>query len=74
MKTIYYIDITEGVINFDHATAPRIANEYWSPNAKQYFTARGKDKPKPITVRGWPFGKMYLTHGNAENGAAVAWA
>ena len=74
MKTIYYLDITAGAINFDHATASRIANECHAPNAKQYFTARGKDKPKPITVRGWPFSKMYLTYGDAENGAAVAWA
>lgn len=73
MATIYHIDITEGVINYDYATAPRIANDYHAPNAKQYFAARGKQKPEPIVVKGWPFKKMYLTHGTAENGQAVAW-
>ena len=74
MTTIYHIDITGGVISFDSATAPKVANEYHAPNAKQYFAARGKQKPDPVTVRGWPFAKMYLTHGTGENGAAVAWA
>jgi hypothetical protein len=74
MATIYHIDITDGVIKFDHATAPRKANEYTAPNAKQYFAARGKAKPAPIAVRGWPFSKIYMTHGTEENGLAVAWA
>lgn len=38
------------------------------------FDKRGKQKPAPVTVRGWPFGKIYLTHGTEENGQAVAWA
>ena len=74
MATIYHIDITNGVITFDHAKAPKAANEYHAPNAKQYFAYRGKQKPEAIAVRGWPFTKMYLTHGNEENGAAIAWA
>jgi len=74
VKTIYHIDITDGVIKFDHATAPRVANDYHAPNAKQYFAARGKAKPEPITVRGWPFAKVYMTQGTEENGQAVAWA
>lgn len=73
MSTIYHIDITNGVLSFDRAAAPRIANEYHAPNAKQYFAARGKQKPQPIVVRGWPFAQMYLTHGTEENGQAVAW-
>jgi hypothetical protein len=74
MATIYHIDITDGVINFDHATAPKVANEYHAPNAEQYFAARGKAKPAPVVVRGWPFAKLYITHGDEENGQAVAWA
>lgn len=74
MTTIYHIDITNGVITFDYAAAPRVANEYHAPNAKQYFAKRGKSKPDAISVRGWPFAKIYLTHGTEENGAAVAWA
>ena len=74
MTTIYHIDITSGVIKFDHATAPRVANEYHAPNAKQYFAARGQAKPTPVVVRGWPFAQMYITHGSEENGQAVAWA
>ncbi len=73
MATIYHIDITNGAIKFDHAPAPRTANEYHAPNAKQYFERRGKVKPAPISVRGWPFDKMYITHGTEENGLAVAW-
>jgi len=73
MTTIYHIDITNGVISFDYATAPRLANEYHAPNAKQYFAKRGKAKPNAITVRGWPFKKIYITHGTEENGQAVAW-
>ncbi len=73
MATIYHIDITNGVITFDHAPAPRVANEYHAPNAKQYFESKGKSKPDPIRVRGWPFDCMYLTHGTEENGQAVAW-
>lgn len=74
MATIYHIEITAGVISFDHATAPKVRNEYHAPNAKQYFDMRGKAKPEPIVVRGWPFKKMYLEQGNEENGQAVAWA
>jgi hypothetical protein len=74
MATIYHIEITNGVITFDHAAAPRVANEYHAPNAKQYFAKRGKEKPAPIAVRGWPFDKIYMTHGTEENGLAVAWA
>ena len=74
MTTIYHIDITNGVITFDYDKAPRIADEYHAPNAKQYFAKRGKAKPDAIVVRGWPFKKIYLTHGNEENGLAVAWA
>lgn len=74
MATIYHISIDGGVISFDHAQAPRVANEYHAPNAKQFFEARGKQKPAPVAVRGWPFKKMYITHGSEENGQAVAWA
>ena len=74
MATIYHIDIINGVISFDYAAAPRVANEYHAPNAKQYFLARGKEKPVPIAVRGYPFSKFYLTSGTEENGQAVAWA
>lgn len=73
MATIYHIDIQNGVIAFDTATAPKIAGEYHAPNAKQYFERRGKTKPAPVAVQGWPFAKMYLTHGTEENGSAVAW-
>jgi len=79
MATIYHIDISNGVISYDYATAPRSgaaprdADKYHAPNAKQYFMARGLAKPTPIVVRGWPFAKMYMTHGNEENGQAVAW-
>jgi len=71
---IYHIDITCGVISFDYATAPRVTDEHHAPNAKQYFEKRGKAKPHPIAVRGWPFEKIYITHGSPENGIAVAWA
>lgn len=74
MTTIHHIDITNGIIKADHATAPRVADAYHAPNAKQYFAARGKAKPTPIPVRGWCFEKMYLTHGTEENGQAVAWS
>lgn len=74
MSTIYRISIDNGVISYDHAPAPRVANECHAPNAKQYFERRGKAKPEAINVRGWPFAKMYLTHGSEENGLAVAWA
>lgn len=74
MATIYHISIDNGVISYDYAAAPRVANEYHAPNAKQYFETRGKTKPEPVAVRGWPFDKMYLTHGTEENGMAVAWA
>lgn len=40
MTTIFHISIDNGVISFDHATAPRVANEYHAPNAKQYFERR----------------------------------
>ena len=74
MTIIYHIDITNGVIEFDHAVAPRVANDHHAPNAKQYFESRGKIKPAPIAVRGWPFAKFYLESGTEENGQAVAWA
>ena len=73
MKTIYHIDITNGVITYDYTDAKRIGDEYHSPNAKQYFAQRAKDKPIAVTVKNWPFKKMYVTHGNAENGSAIAW-
>ena len=74
MKTIYHIDITNGVITYDYTNANRIGNEYHSPNAKQYFAKRAHAKPIPINVKGWPFTKMYITHGTDENGLAIAWS
>jgi len=74
MNTIYHVSITAGIISYDHAPAPRAANEYHAPNAKQYFAKRGMPKPEPVAVRGWPFAKMYVTHGSQENGNAVAWS
>lgn len=77
MATMYYIEINDGVITFDHAKvtrAPIEANKYHSINAKQYFAQREKAKPAPVVVRGWPFEKMYLISGTEENGQAVAWA
>ena len=74
MTTMYHIEIDSGVITFDHHAAPKVANEYHAPNAKQYFEKRGKTKPQPVVVRGWPFEKMYLISGDEENGKAVAWA
>ena len=73
MTTQYHIDITAGIIRYDYVQAPRVANEYHAPNAKQYFAARGKAKPAPVRCVGWPFDAMYITHGNEENGQAVAW-
>jgi len=73
MSTIYHISIKEGVLTFDYAVAPKVANQYHAPNAKQYFAKRGRAKPEPIRLRGWPFGMMYVTHGTEENGQAVAW-
>ena len=73
MTTIYHIEIDAGIIKFDHASAPKVADEYHAPNAKQYFAARGKTKPQPVAVRGWPFATMYLISGTEENGQAVAW-
>ena len=74
MTTIYHIDINGGLVTFHHARAPRVADEWDAQNAKQYFAKRRMTKPSAIVVRGWPFEKMYLTHGNETNGAAVAWA
>lgn len=77
MTTIYHISIDNGAISYDCATVTKAdieANKYHAINAKQYFAAHGKDKPNAVAVRGWPFGKMYLTHGTEENGQAVAWA
>ncbi len=75
MTTIYFIDIDNGVFSVrDVTTAPRKANEYLAPNAKQYFEARGKKKPDPVKVKGWPFKSVYLERGTEENGLAVAWA
>ena len=67
MAKIYHIETTNGVITWDRDDAGKEANP------KQYFVARGKAKPEPITVRGWPFDKMFLTHGTEENGQFVAW-
>ena len=69
MKTIYFIDITNGIITFD-AYKPRANN----PNAKQYFKIRYKAKPSPIKVKGWPFKNMYITGGDEKNGYAMAWS
>ena len=74
MPRIYHIEITDGFIKFRGAPAPRLADEFLAPNAKQYFAKRNKVKPAGISVKGWPFNKMYLTHGDESNGAAVAWA
>jgi hypothetical protein len=71
--TIYHIDITNGTMTYDYAPTPKTTNEHHALNAKQYFEHRGKTKPKAITVKGWPFKKIYLTHGTDENGQAVAW-
>lgn len=73
-STMYHINISGGVISFDYVKAPRFADDFHAPNAKQYFAKRGVDKPKPTIVCGWPFGKIYITHGNEEYGLAVAWA
>jgi hypothetical protein len=73
MKTIYHIDITNGVITYNYTDANRFSNEYHAPNAKQYFAKRA-DKPVAINVKGWPFEKMYITHGTDENGLAIAWS
>ena len=73
MATIYHISIDNGTISFDHTTAPKVANEYHAPNAKQYFASRGMTKPAPVSVRGWPFSTLYITHGDEENGRAMAW-
>jgi hypothetical protein len=75
MSTMYHIDITNGVFTITGSDkAPRASTEYHAPNAKQYFARRGKAKPSPVKVRGWPFAKVYITHGTEENGLAVAWA
>lgn len=65
----YHIQITNGVISYDYTSSP----EYSAKNAKQYFAARGQKKPAPVLCKGWPFAKMYITHGTEENGEAVAW-
>ena len=75
MTIMYSIQIDAGVISFDSekVTSSSIeANKHHAINAKQYFL--GKDKPKPISVRGWPFSKMYLIRGTDSSGQAVAWA
>jgi hypothetical protein len=74
MTAMYRIDLTDGVLSFDHYPAPRVADTCGAPNAKQYFASRGKKKPAPVRVRGWPFKAFYLTQGDEENGLAVAWA
>ena len=74
MAHMYFIDIDGGVLRIhDAAPAPSLANEFLAPNAKQYFAARGKPKPKPIKVRGWTFKNIYMVVGDEENGMAVAW-
>ena len=74
MTTIYHIDLTDNLISFQHEKAPKVANQYHAPNARQYFAKRGRAKPEPVTVRGWPFKKIFLVNGTEENGHAVAWA
>ena len=73
MTTMYHIEIDGGIITFDNAAVPKVANACHAPNAKQYFEMLGKDKPQSVVVRGWPFRKMYLISGDKENGQAVAW-
>ncbi len=73
MTTMCHIDIEAGKITYTTVPAPKVADEYHAPNAKQYFEKRGVKKPQPIPVTGWYFTKMYITHGNQENGQAVAW-
>ena len=75
MATMYKIEIDAGVISFDSGKVTKSsieANKHLAINAKQYFA--GKDKPKPILVRGWPFTQMYLIRGTDSSGQAVAWA
>lgn len=74
MATQFHIQITNGVFKVDSDKAPRIANDFHAPNAKQYFAKRGLKKPAAVSVRGWSFEKIYITHGTEENGQAVAWA
>ena len=68
----FHIDITNGVISYDSHKVSSAAGD--AQNPKQYFAARGLKKPPAITVKGWRFASMYLTHGNEENGAAIAYA
>ena len=74
MAKIYHIYIANGIIEYDCVTAPRKVDDYHAPNAKQWFSARGFEKPKPVALRGWPFRTMYITHGSEENGLALAWS
>ena len=77
MTKIFHIEINSGVITYDSAKVTRSnidANKYHAVNAKQYFLSKGKAKPAPVIVRGWPFSKMFLISGDEENGQAVAWA
>ena len=67
MSKTYHIETTNGVLTWDRDDASKFANP------KQYFSEQGKDKPAPVVVRGWPFAKMFLTHGTEENGQFVAW-
>ena len=62
---IYHIEATNGALSFDRNDADR-------RSIKQMFADAGKVKPAPITVKGYPFARMYLTHGTEENGLMVA--
>lgn len=65
---VYKIDITNGVIRYVIDDIPR--RKFVS--IKKYFEIRGRRKPAPVSVSGYPFQCLYVTHGTRDNGLAIA--
>jgi L-amino acid N-acyltransferase YncA len=66
---IYHIDITNGTITVDRdPTDKRSIKQWFADRAAGLSTV----KPAPTRVKGWPFALMYITHGDNENGQAIA--
>lgn len=62
---LYHIETINGVLGFDRDDSD-------GRSITKYFADKGEAKPAAISVKGWPFANMYLTHGTEENGFFVA--
>lgn len=73
MKTVYKIEIVNGRIAYDWDHLADLDDD--APKSpSDYFRITRQRMPEPIEVTGLPFSKVYITHGDSNDGWGVAYS